>query len=76
MTILICFQFASQGVSQTCTLRHSELSNEIFFLLCNEPFISGQLQCHMLIFIEMKQPSDDNKLLKGIFCGKIFNILH
>lgn len=28
----------------------------------------------MLIFIEMKELFDNNKLLKGIFCGEIFNI--
>lgn len=28
----------------------------------------------MLIFIEMKELSDNNKLLKGIFCGEISNI--
>ena len=29
----------------------------------------------MLIFIEMQQPSDDDKLLKGIFFGETFSIL-
>lgn len=48
-----------------------------YILLYNEAFIGWQVSCHMVIFIKVKQPCDDqyNNPLKGRFCGEFSNIL-
>lgn len=80
VTILKCFY-----MGPICIWRHlanlplcvTQYLFKWYILLYNEAFIGWQVSCHMVIFIKVKQPCDDqyNNPLKGRFCGEFSNIL-